>query len=111
MCTKYCEYYLPVILYEPWYINTKRSATFLVVVLVNRAVSLECPVEGTPKPSIKWVVNDQSLTTPGQFIKFSAAKTQLHLLRYDHRNNLFDMLDNPRFSFHHFPLYVLLMKF
>ncbi|XP_071515843.1 hemicentin-1-like [Panulirus ornatus] len=50
-------------------------------VLVNRAASLECPVDGTPKPSIEWIVDDQPVKSPGQFIKFSAAKTQLHLLR------------------------------
>ncbi|KAG7164030.1 Hemicentin-1-like 7 [Homarus americanus] len=64
----------PTLLYQPQTDHT---------VLVNRAVSLECPVEGTPQPDIEWIVDDQPVTDSSRFISLSSTKTQLNLFRYD----------------------------
>ncbi|XP_042230990.1 hemicentin-1-like isoform X2 [Homarus americanus] len=62
----------PTLLYQPQTDHT---------VLVNRAVSLECPVEGTPQPDIEWIVDDQPVTDSSRFISLSSTKTQLNLFR------------------------------
>ncbi|CAL4074771.1 unnamed protein product, partial [Meganyctiphanes norvegica] len=56
-------------------------------VLVNRAVTLECPVEGTPHPDISWLINDRPLIGPSQYIRLTQAGRQLHLLRVLRGNN------------------------
>nr|XP_053650237.1 hemicentin-1-like [Cherax quadricarinatus] len=62
----------PTLIYQP---QTKHT------VLANRALSLECPVEGVPEPHIEWIVDEQPVTSSSQFISLSATKTQLYLFR------------------------------
>ncbi|KAK7084980.1 hypothetical protein SK128_001568 [Halocaridina rubra] len=50
-------------------------------VLMNRAVSLECPVEGTPDPDIEWVVDGRTAGDSEQFMRMSSARRHLHILR------------------------------
>ncbi|XP_063600047.1 hemicentin-1-like [Penaeus indicus] len=50
-------------------------------VLVNRALSLDCPVEGNPEPEIKWFMDDQPVNAKGQFVRLTSQARQLHLLR------------------------------
>ena len=67
---------------EEYVIDSNMYHFLLTLVFVNRAVSFECPVEGTPEPSIQWIVNDQPITASDLFLQFSSAATQLHILRY-----------------------------
>ncbi|XP_069163060.1 hemicentin-1 isoform X2 [Procambarus clarkii] len=62
----------PTLVYQPQLEHT---------VLVNRALSLECPVEGMPEPAIDWIVDGQPVTSSGQYVSLSTTKTQLHLFR------------------------------
>ncbi|XP_066942937.1 hemicentin-1-like isoform X1 [Macrobrachium rosenbergii] len=50
-------------------------------VLVNRAVSLECPVEGSPEPEIEWIVDGRTVGESEHFMRLTGTRRQLHILR------------------------------
>ncbi|XP_063876640.1 hemicentin-1-like isoform X2 [Scylla paramamosain] len=50
-------------------------------VLQNHPLSLECPVDGNPKPSVQWLINGLPVSSSDKYIQLSAAHTQLHILR------------------------------
>ncbi|MPC08143.1 Hemicentin-1 [Portunus trituberculatus] len=62
----------PSLTYEPQTNHT---------VLQNHLLSLECPVDGSPKPSIQWLINGLPVSSSDKYIQLSAAQTQLHILR------------------------------
>lgn len=54
---------------------------FFFPVLLNHPVSLECPVDGNPKPDIQWLINGLPVSASGKYTQLSATKAQLHILR------------------------------
>ncbi|KAK3876548.1 hypothetical protein Pcinc_018676 [Petrolisthes cinctipes] len=62
----------PSLTYHPLYNHT---------VVVNRATTLDCPVEGTPDPEVKWLVGGREVMNSGKYVRLSPSGRQLHLLR------------------------------
>ncbi|XP_050723288.1 hemicentin-1-like isoform X2 [Eriocheir sinensis] len=50
-------------------------------VFLNHPVSLECPVDGHPKPDIQWQINGLPVLASGKYMQLSSTKAQLHILR------------------------------
>ncbi|XP_068231428.1 hemicentin-1-like [Palaemon carinicauda] len=50
-------------------------------VLVNRPITLDCPVEGSPDPDIEWIVDGRAVSDSEQFKRLTGSRRQLHILR------------------------------
>ncbi|XP_076053538.1 hemicentin-1-like, partial [Oratosquilla oratoria] len=68
----------PGLAYQP---QTSRT------VLLNRAVSLDCPAVGNPEPTIEWMVDGRSLSSSRQFLRLTNGGRQLHILRVQDKDN------------------------